>query len=175
MFNRKHAKLVFGLFLLVIGMFGFGFALVPIYNSLCKTLGINGKITGQAAPYEQANVVKDRNITVEFVATQSSSVPWLFYPTVKKIVIHPGEVAKLAFYAENQSDHRMTVQAIPSVTPGIAAKYVKKTECFCFTQQSLNAHEGMKMPLLFHLDRDLPLSVKTLTLSYTLFDVTDRV
>jgi len=95
--------------------------------------------------------------------------------TIKKIKIHPGEVAKLAFYAENQSDHRMTVQAIPSVTPGIAAKYVKKTECFCFTQQTLNAHEGMNMPLLFHLDRDLPSTVKTLTLSYTLFDVTDRV
>ena len=172
---KRHSRLVFGLFLVVVFMFGFGFALVPIYNSLCKALGINGKITGQAAPYTQGIVTSEREVTVEFVATQTSTMPWLFYPKIKQIKVHPGEVAKLAFYAENQSDHRMTVQAIPSVTPGIAAKYIKKTECFCFTQQTLNAHEGMEMPLLFHLDPDLPSKVKTLTLSYALFDVTDRV
>ena len=172
---KKHFKLVSGLFLIVLGMFAFGFALVPIYNSLCKTLGINGKIGGQAVPYDNVVVAQDREVTVEFVATQTSTMPWLFYPKVKKMTIHTGEVARLAFYAENQTDHRMTVQAIPSVTPGIAAKYIKKTECFCFTQQTLNGHEGMEMPLLFHLDLDLPAEVKTLTLSYTLFDITDRV
>jgi cytochrome c oxidase assembly protein subunit 11 len=173
--TNKHFKLVAFLLMVVILMFVFGFALVPIYNSICKTLGINGKITGQAAPYTHGLVALDREITVEFVANQTSSMPWLFYPKVKKIKIHPGEVAKLAFYAENQTNKRMTVQAIPSVTPGIAAKYIKKTECFCFTQQTLNGHEGMEMPLLFHLDLDLPAKVKTLTLSYTLFDVTSRV
>lgn len=88
--------------------------------------------------------------------------------------MHPGEIVKLAFYAENKTDYTMTVQAIPSVTPGIAAKYLKKTECFCFTQQTLNGHEAMNMPLLFHLDTDLPKNVNTVTLSYTLFDVTGR-
>jgi cytochrome c oxidase assembly protein subunit 11 len=174
MTTKKHLKLVSILFLVVIGMFAFGFALVPIYNSLCKSLGINGKIAGQADRYDNVVVERSREVTVEFVATQTSSMPWLFYPKIKKMKVHPGEIAKLSFYAENQTDHRMTVQAIPSVTPGIAAKYIKKTECFCFTQQTLNGHEGMEMPLLFHLDLDLPAQVKTLTLSYTLFDITDR-
>lgn len=175
MTTKKHFKLVAWLSVIVLVMFAFGFALVPIYNSLCKSLGINGKVSMQAAPYTHVVVARDREVTVEFVATQSSSLPWVFHPKINKIKIHPGEVAKLSFYAENQSDHRMTVQAIPSVTPGIAAKYIKKTECFCFTQQTLNGHEGMEMPLLFHLDLDLPPQVKTLTLSYTLFDVSDKV
>lgn len=168
----RHSRLVFILSCIVIGMFGFGFALVPIYNRMCVVLGINGKVT-QAERYDanHARIDKEREIVVEFVATQNSMLPWKFYPKTYKIKIHPGEVAKLAFYAENQSDDRMTVQAIPSITPGIAAKYLKKTECFCFTQQTLNAHEAMDMPLLFHLDPELPVDVKTITLSYTLYDV----
>lgn len=174
---KKHAKLVGILMGIALGMFGFGFALVPIYNSLCKALNINGKIIQSATPYEaeKASIAKDRQVLVQFVATNSGGVPWAFYPKVREIRVHPGEIAKLAFYAENTSDHRMTVQAIPSVTPGVAAKYLKKTECFCFTQQTLGGHEAMDMPLLFHLDNDLPANVKTITLAYTLFDVTGRV
>lgn len=176
MSKKRHVKLVMLLAAIVLGMFGFGFALVPIYNSLCKALGINGKVTIDTSTYDakQANVIKNREIWVEFVAT-NSGVPWDFYPRVHKVKIHPGEVAKLAFYAENKTNHRMVVQAIPSVTPGIAAKYIKKTECFCFTQQTLNGHEAMDMPLLFHLDQDLPEKVKTITLAYALYDVTDKV
>lgn len=172
----KHKKLVMGLFLLVIGMFGFGFALVPIYNSLCKSLGINGKVTQANGVYAPTNtdIVYDREVTVEFVATNSGGVPWDFYPKIRKIKVHPGEIAKLAFYAENKTDHGMTVQAIPSITPGIAAKYLKKTECFCFTRQTLGAHEAMDMPLLFHLDADLPKKIQTITLAYALFDVTGK-
>lgn len=173
---RRHAKLVITLSILVLGMFAFGFALVPIYNSLCRTLGINGKTNTESIAYDvtTAKIAKNRFVVVQFVATNNSGVPWAFYPQVHKLKIHPGEIAKLAFYAENKTNHRMTVQAIPSVTPGIAAKYLKKTECFCFTQQTLNGHEAMDMPLLFHLDTDLPASVKTITLAYSLFDVTDR-
>lgn len=174
--NKTHHKLIVTLTIIVLGMFGFGFALVPIYNSLCKTLGINGKTNNQAIVYDEKNakIVTSREVLVEFVATNNSGVPWSFYPQVRKIKVHPGELVKLAFYAENKTDHPMTVQAIPSVTPGIAAKYLKKTECFCFTQQTLNGHEAMDMPLLFHLDADLPQEVHTVTLSYTLFDVTGR-
>lgn len=173
---NSHTRLVVILFGIVLGMFGFGFALVPIYNSLCKALGINGKINGQAEAFDaKSATVQQREIEVEFIATNSGGVPWSFYPKVTKLKVHPGEIAKLAFYAENKTDNRMTVQAIPSVTPGIAAKYIKKTECFCFTQQTLNGHEAMNMPLLFHLDAGLPDEVKTITLAYALFDVTDRV
>lgn len=175
--QKQQVKLVSLLAIIVIGMFAFGFALVPIYNSLCKTLGINGKPNMQAVAYTAANakIAPERTIRVEFVATNNAGVPWAFYPKTKTIQVHPGEMARLAFYAENKTDHRMMVQAIPSVTPGIAAKYLKKTECFCFTQQTLNGHEAMDMPLLFHLDADLPAQVQTITLAYTLFDVTNRV
>lgn len=175
--ENKHLKLIVVLTIIVLGMFVFGFALVPIYNSLCKTLGINGKTNTEAIAYDvsKVTIATNREVLVEFVATNNSGVPWAFYPKIKKIKVHPGEIVKLAFYAENKTDHKMTVQAIPSVTPGIAAKYLKKTECFCFTQQTLNGHEAMDMPLLFHLDTALPDDVNTVTLSYTLFDVTDRV
>ena len=174
--ERKQRKLLFILSFIVLGMFAFGFALVPIYNSLCKTLGINGKTNTEAIAYDasKATIAKNREVLVQFVATNNSGVPWAFYPKVKQMKVHPGEIVKLAFYAENKTDHRMVVQAVPSVTPGLAAKYLKKTECFCFTQQTLNGHEAMNMPLLFHLDPELPKKVNTVTLSYTLFDVTDR-
>ncbi|KTD38957.1 cytochrome c oxidase assembly protein [Legionella oakridgensis] len=172
---KSHTKLLIILTAVVIGMFGFGFALVPIYNSLCKALNINGKVSTEIAAYDKnTQIAKDRDVLVEFVATNNSGVPWAFYPKTHKLRVHPGEIAKLSFYAENKTNHTMTVQAIPSVTPGIAAKYLKKTECFCFTQQTLNGHEAMDMPLLFHIDTELPANVKTITLAYTLFDVSNR-
>ena len=153
-YQSNQRRLLVVLTVIVLGMFAFGFALVPIYNSLCQTLGINGKTKSLAVAYDvsKATITKDREVLVEFVATNNSGVAWAFYPKIQKIKVHPGEIVKLEFYAENKTDHPMTVQAIPSVTPGIAAKYLKKTECFCFTQQTLNGHEAMNMPLLFHLD-----------------------
>jgi len=173
---KKNIRLVGVLAAIGIGMFGFGFALVPIYNSICKSLGINGKINSsmQANALAPGTIPETRWVTVEFVATNNAGVPWGFYPKTRKIKIHPGAMATLAFYAENKTDHPMTVQAIPSVSPGIAAKYIKKTECFCFAQQSLGSHEAMDMPLLFHLDPALPKNIRTITLAYTLFDVTGK-
>lgn len=174
--TQKHTKLVVLLTLAAFAMFGFGFALVPIYNRMCQALGINGKPSMLAENYDEkrAGVDTSRSILVQFIATQNPSLPWLFYPEVKQIRVNPGKVSRLSFYAENQSDHGMTVQAIPSVTPGLAAKYIKKTECFCFSKQTLKPHEVMHMPVLFHVDVGIPASVRTLTLSYTLFDVTGR-
>jgi len=173
--KRNNKRLVLLLTLLVFSMFAFAFALVPIYNSLCKALSINGKVSLKASPIGPNTTPSAREVIVEFVATNNGGVPWLFYPKIKRVNIHPGEMTRLAFYAENQTNRRMTVQAIPSVTPGHAAKYIKKTECFCFVQQTLEGHEGMNMPLLFHLDKNLPKDITTLTLAYTLFDVTSRV
>jgi cytochrome c oxidase assembly protein subunit 11 len=173
--QTENRKLLVILLLVVIGMFGFGFAMVPIYNSLCKSLGINGKITEANRSAVSLSQDNNRILKVEFVATNNSSVPWKFYPTVKQVELHPGEMYRLSFYAENKTNHKMTVQAIPSITPGLAAKYLKKTECFCFAQQTLNGHEAMYMPLLFHVDKDIPRNINTITLSYTLFDITDRL
>ncbi len=169
----KNKRLVKILILIVFGMFGFGFALVPLYNTFCNVLGINGK-TAKVAQSASTAVDKNREVTMEFIANNASAVPWKFRPSVVRVTLHPGEMKRISYYAENYSDHQMVVQAIPSVSPGIAAKYLRKTECFCFTQQTLKSHEAMNMPLLFHLDPALPKEVKTVTLSYTLYDVTKR-
>lgn len=174
--RKSNLKLVSILTIAVVCMFAFAFALVPIYNSLCKNLGINGKIVLEKAAVAPQNFdAKSRLVTVEFVATNNSGIPWSFYPKTHKVKIHLGEITKLYFYAENKTGNKMTVQAIPSVTPGLAAKYIKKTECFCFTQQTLGGHEAMNMPLLLHIDKDLPKNINTITLAYTLFDVTGRL
>ena len=161
---------------IVVGMFAFGYALVPLYNVLCKQFGINGKTSGQVVYDEKKGYIDEsRVVTIEFLATNNENLPWDFHPNKGKLRFHPGESERVAYFAKNNTDHTMIVQAIPSVTPGIAAQYLKKTECFCFTQQSLKSHEQMDMPIVFHIDPDLPKEIKTITLSYTLFDVTDRL
>lgn len=170
---RSHRKLVLMLSVFVIGMFGFVAALIPLYNTLCRALGINGK-TSMLAAGAPSHVVQDRTVYVEFMTVKNGGIPWEFYPETTRIQVHPGEVARLSFYAENKTDHAMTVQAIPSVTPGLAAKHIKKIQCFCFTKQTLGPHTSMHMPLLFHVDADLPKDIQTITLSYTLFDISRR-
>lgn len=165
----KNRITFFRLVLLTILMFGFGFALVPLYNVLCKATGLNGK-TGGATAISSSPIDYSRTITVQFTSTNNASLPWDFYPVVKQIKIHPGENTQTAYFAKNNSDHTMTVQAIPSVTPGIAADYLKKTECFCFRRQTFKSGESRDMPLLFHIDKQIPENIHTLTLSYTMFD-----
>lgn len=168
--EKKSYKTAAILTLVVVGMFGFGYATVPLYNVMCKKLGINGR-SGDVAVNDSI-IDKSRTITVQFLANNNANLPWKFYPLKKSIEVHPGESTKIAYFAENDSDKTMMVQAIPSVAPGNAAKYLKKTECFCFTQQVLKSKQSMEMPLLFHLDTHLPENVHIVTLSYTLFDVT---
>lgn len=152
-------------------MFGFGYALVPLYNAMCKTFGINGKPSNMVAKNDHS-IDYSRTITVQFLATRNNYLPWKFEPISKSVKVHPGENKKVSFYAQNETDADMIVQAIPSVSPGLAAKHLKKTECFCFTQQMMRGKQGMPWPLLFHIDRDLPKNIRTVTLSYTLFDIT---
>ena len=171
--EKKDKKLVVYLFAFVIFMFGFGFMLVPIYNTLCKSLGINGKAKLVAAA-KSAGVDTSRTVTVEFLTNHSGTLPWKFYSGSTKVKVHPGEMKRVSFFAENETEHKMIVQSIPSITPGIAAKHFKKTECFCFTEQTLEGKQKAEMPLLFHLDRDLPKNVRTVTLSYTMYDVSQR-
>lgn len=170
---NKHKKLLKYTAIATIAMFGFAYALVPMFNLLCKVAGVNGKTDNFAVelkPNEKPDLT--RNITVMFLATNNAQIPWDFHPDIRKVVVHPGEKAHLAYYAKNNSGHRMTVQAIPSVAPGEAAKHLHKTECFCFKQQTFNKGEGRDMPLVFHLDKDLPKDITSITLSYTLFDAT---
>jgi len=167
---RSRKKLFIWLGILVVGMFFFAYGLVPLFDVMCKTLGINGK-TNTSSINNTSVVDKSRTITVQFLATNNESLNWEFRPKIKKIDIHPGANFKLAYFAKNNTNHTMTVQAVPSVTPSLAASHLKKTECFCFNQQTLKAHESMDMPIVFHLDNSLPKNIHEVTLSYTLFAI----
>lgn len=165
-------RLVTRLLLLAVLMFAFGFALVPLYTVMCKAFGINGK-TGDA--YQGSQVIDDsRKVRVQFLSTNAADMVWGFYPEAQELDVHPGAVNQMLFVAQNPTDKPMTAQAVPSISPGTAAVYFHKTECFCFTQQVLQPGERIEMPVRFIVDRALPDEVKHLTLAYTLFDITAR-
>lgn len=176
--DEKNQRLLKKLLWITLGMFAFGFAMVPIYNVMCKQLGINGKpsldvVQAERAAAKQSEDVS-RTITVEFVTTMNEETPWEFYPMKTRVDMHPGGSVRTAYYARNLTDKPMVIQAIPSISPGKAARHVKKLECFCFTRQPLGPHETAELPLTFILGSDVPDDVNTMTLAYTLFDVTDR-
>ena len=147
--------------------------MVPLYNVLCDALGINGKTAGSAYTAVQAGVDESRRVTVQFVATNNAGMPWEFRPTQTMMHVHPGAANDTVFFARNPLPDAMVAQAIPSVTPSRAAEYFHKTECFCFDRQPLDGRSAAEMPLQFIIDRDLPKDITTITLSYTLFDVTE--
>ena len=159
-----------------IAMFAFVFVvMVPLYNVLCDALGINGKTDGSQYTSVPVAVDESRTITVQFVATNNEGMPWEFGPSVTAMKVHPGAVNDTVFFARNPLPKDMVAQAIPSISPSRAVKYFHKTECFCFNQQPLHANANAEMPLQFIVDQDLPKDIQTITLSYTIFDVTDAV
>jgi len=166
-------KLVAKLLLTVVGMFGFGFALVPLYDVFCEITGLNGK-TGGRYEYSAATaqINTERLVTVQFAANNNSGMAWEFGPMVTQVQVHPGELTEIKYYARNPTGAMVVGQAVPSVVPFVAADYLRKTECFCFTQQVLEAGEAIEMPVFFYVDAAIPANVTKLTLTYTLFDVT---
>lgn len=160
--------------LVVVLMFGFGFAMVPLYDVICDITGLNGKTSNQAAA-ESAGVDQSRQVTVQFVTQTDASMPWEFRPETRSVTVHPGEITLVKFYAKNDAGDTVVGQAVPSVTPGIAAAHLKKTQCFCFDQQVLAGGKAVDMPVIFYLDPALPEHVNEITLSYTLYNVTERV
>jgi cytochrome c oxidase assembly protein subunit 11 len=155
-------------------MFAFVFVvMVPLYDVLCDALGINGKTNGEAYTSVAAQVDEAREITVQFVAMNNEGMPWEFGPTTRVMKVNPGAVNDTVFLARNPLPRAMVAQAIPSVSPARAAAYFHKTECFCFNQQPLDGESSAEMPLQFIVDTDLPRDIKTITLAYTIFDVTD--
>ena len=159
---------------LAVGMFGFAFALVPLYNVFCEITGLNGKTSAQATLRQEidaASVIADREVTVELMANVARGMPWEFRPVEQKMVVHPGEMNHTTFYARNRLQEPVTGQAVPSVSPGQAALYLKKIECFCFEQQELAAGGEIEMGVSFFVDKDLPADINELTLSYTMFRV----
>jgi len=155
-------------------MFAFVFVvMVPLYNVLCDALGINGKTSGEAYTSVQAGVDESRLVSVQFVATNNEGMPWEFGPSTTVMKVHPGAVNETVFLARNPLPKAMIAQAIPSISPTRAVAYFHKTECFCFNQQPLDGGAAAELPLQYIVDRDLPADIHTITLSYTIFDVTD--
>ncbi len=161
------------LFFAAVFMFGFGFALVPLYDVFCEVVGLNGKTNEEA--YQAVDVIVDENreVKIQFIAINNDSMTWRFGPNDKVMRVHPGALNSTSFFALNPKEHEMIAQAVPSVQPARAAQYFHKTECFCFNQQTLKGGEAVDMPLQFIIDQDLPKDIKTISLSYTLFDVTN--
>lgn len=170
--KQTNRPVITRLTLAVVGMFAFGFALVPLYDVFCDVTGLNGKTNVEAFVPVAELIDTSREVTVQFIATNNEQMPWEFRPEVFELKVHPGAETKTTFFAKNPRGQLMIAQAVPSVSPGKAATYFHKTECFCFNRQTLAGGEEIDMPLSFIVDRDLPKNVKTITLSYTLFDVT---
>lgn len=172
--NTSIKKLVTKLALTVVGMFGFGFALVPIYDVFCEWTGLNGKTGGRVEYSAAQEINQERLVTVQFTARNNGTMSWDFEPMVRQVQVHPGELTEIRYFARNPGATRMVGQAVPSVSPMRGADYLRKTECFCFTQQVLEAGEEIEMPVMFYVDPALPADVNKLTLSYTLFDVSQN-
>lgn len=169
-----NTRIVRRLLLTVVGMFAFGFALVPLYNVFCDITGFNGRFTdGQAAANTKA-VDTSRTINVQFITRVNKGMPWGFEPEVHSVRVHPGETKVVNFLASNPTGQDMVAQAVPSVAPGEASLYLNKVECFCFNQQPLTAGSDTAMPMQFYLDPEIPEHIHTVTLSYTMYDVTEN-
>lgn len=174
--NAQHGKLAAKLVLIAIGMFVFAIGVLPpMYDAICDITGLNGKTANEADSADDAVVQDDRVITIQFLANTDPGMPWDFKPNTRSIKIHPGEIKMVDFHVRNRDANRIIGQAIPSISPANATTYFKKTECFCFTQQELTGGDSKDMPLIFYVDPELPKSVTTITLSYTLFNITERV
>lgn len=170
--QAKNKRTVVRLATAALAMFGFGFALVPLYEVFCDITGLNGKNFNEGAVQIEA-VDKTRTVKVQFVTANPGMMPWEFRPTEQSIRVFPGEDKVTAFYAANPTPEFMVAQAVPSVTPSEAAPYLHKVNCFCFDRQPLEAGANTEMPLVFVVDPELPEHISTITLSYALFDLTD--
>lgn len=164
--SPKMIKLMVGV---ALGAFAFTFALVPLYRIACeKVFGIRLE-RGVAEADRGGRAASDRIVTVQFDGSVNSKLPWEFRPHVISMKVRPGEQYETTYYARNTSDRAIVGSASPSVAPARASGYFNKTECFCFTAQTLQAGESREMPVRFIVDPNLPEGVETLTLSYTFF------
>lgn len=163
--NKKTlAKFV----VVTLGMFGFGFALVPFYYKICEVTGINAG--AEQSLVKNTQIDTSRWVTLEFDANTNNGLPWQFKPEIPSMKVHPGQLVQVGYEVTNTSDQAMVGQAVPSYGPQRAAGFFKKIECFCFTPQTLAAGETRRMSVLFVLDPGMERDVHTVTLSYTFFD-----
>lgn len=174
--RQENVRMVGKLAVVAAGMFAFGYALVPLYQAICEMTGINILALGEREITSKVNrsavntqVDYSRTITVEFDANARG--PWRFKPAQAEMTVHPGEMSTVQYEFENVQDRRMSAQAIPSYAPRQAAAHFNKLECFCFNQYTLEPGEKKVWPVVFVIDPKLSKDVKTITLSYTFFEV----
>jgi cytochrome c oxidase assembly protein subunit 11 len=174
--RRANSDLLFKLLVIALLMFGFGYAMVPMYKHICEALGINVLSLGEqqlpgVASASKGNTQVDlsRTITIEFDANARG--PWDFKPGIRSVRVHPGELTTVMYEFRNRQDRTMSAQAIPSYAPKQATSHFNKLECFCFTEHTLKPGESRSWPVTFVIDPKLPKDVRTITLSYTFFEV----
>ena len=168
--NSANRSLTLKLTVLAVGAFGFGFALVPLYDVLCTMTGIGNKANLTKAAQIAEHPDDRREVTVEFVAQLPSVGSWEFAPVVTSMKVHPGRLYEAQYTARNLSGRDTFGQAVPDVAPSKAAAYFRKTECFCFTPQHFTATETKAMPVRFIVDPALPQHIDRITLAYTFYD-----
>ncbi len=167
-----RTTLIFGV--VVVGMFGFAFALVPLYNLICDVTGINSLFTQEKRVRIDADDIQidtSRLIKLEFDATINGNLDWEFKPSLRSASVHPGQKMKTTYLLKNNTDQVITTQSIPGVTPWQATEFIKKVECFCFTTQTLQPGEAKEMGLTYVIDPQLPEQYTTVTLSYTIMNL----
>ena len=181
--HRDNRRMLGKLAVIALAMFGFGYALVPLYKHICEALGINvlsvneriaaAGLAGTAKRQANTQIDKSRTITIEFDA--NSRGPWDFKPAVNSLQVHPGELATVMYEFRNKQNRTMAAQAIPSYAPMQASAHFNKLECFCFNEYTLAPGEQKSWPVVFYVDPKLPKDVTTITLSYTFFEVAGKV
>lgn len=175
--RRDNRRMLGKLAVIAVAMFGFGYALVPVYRAICDSLGINVLSISERrvaqwandAPAANTQIDASRTISVEFDANARG--PWEFKPEQRSIDVHPGQLVTVMYEFRNVQPRTMIAQAIPSYAPKQAEPYFNKLECFCFTEQTLAPGESRRWPVAFVIDPKLSKDVKTITLSYTFFEV----
>lgn len=170
--KRENRRLSTRLAIVAVGMFGFGFALVPFYNQICAALGVNSLVERAELP-ANTQVDRTRTVTIE-LDSNAHNLPWRFKPLVSHIQVHPGELTTVEYEIVNVRNAPVTGQAIPSYGPQHAGEFFKKIECFCFNQHTLGPGETRRLPVTFVIDPKLPAGVSSIALSYTFFEVAGR-
>jgi cytochrome c oxidase assembly protein subunit 11 len=186
----SHRRLVIRLLALVGLAFAFGFALVPLYDAFCEATGLNGKTRGQqsltlgglsggpgdasaATASPPSRIDTTRTVSIEFMGTVMPGLPWEMQPVTKRMDLHPGELHQAVYRVRNVSDKAIVGQAVPSVSPGLAARHFEKLDCFCFAQQTLAPGETKELPVTFIVNPDIDKDIRTITLAYAFFNISD--
>lgn len=168
--QRGHASMVVKLAFASIAMFGFGYALVPLYDIFCEVTGIGDSTTTSASETpERLETDYDRTITVEFIAQHEQGSFWDFESEKVRMEVHPGKLYTTHYLATNAAPSPQVAHAVPSVSPSGATQYLRKVECFCFEEQQFDAEQTQEMPVLFYVDPEIPANISTVTLSYAFY------